>query len=60
MGIMESEVQPCSGKQVSMIHSDYAGEYETGIRCLGCSKMSPRLSVFFELELYTKVISTGF
>jgi len=54
MGIMESELQPCSGKQVSMIHSDYAGEYETGIRCLGCSRTSPRLSVFFELELYTK------
>ena len=58
MGIMESELQPCIGKQVGMIHSDYAGEYETGIRGFGCQKYSPRRSVFFELELYTKVIST--
>ena len=56
MGIMESELQPCTGKQEGVIKADYAGEYETGIRCLLCAQKSPRPSVFFELELYTKVI----
>ena len=59
MGIMESELQPCTGKQEGVIKADYAGEYETGIRCLLCAQKSPRPSVFFELELYTKVIMGG-